>query len=137
MISIRETISVETTAAGVANSFIGYAGQFSGKFLGFSYTSDAGTSDYISTTAVMKITAEDSGIVFITSATPVGTGAQYFPRTPIHTDTGGNAGELASTQSPLYDHFPLASERIKFEIFNTSATPSLGTFTFVIEGTRQ
>ena len=129
-----DSISVLSTAtAGV--SYTGYTGAFTGKFLGIHFSTLPATSEWLSSTARMKIEGDLSGIEYLTSDTPVGTGAWYWPRAPIHTDTGGLAGDLASTQSPLYDHFPVVSERIKLTIFDSSTIGQEATFSIYVAGT--
>jgi len=133
MISVSDSIDVFSTAtAGV--SFIGYTGPFSGKFLGIHFSTLPATSEWLSSTARMKLEGDITGIEYLTSSTPVGTGAWYWPRTDVHTDTGG-VRIAGSTETAVCDYFPVVSERIKLTIFDSSTIGQEATYTIIVAGT--
>lgn len=117
MTFVRESVATVTTNASSAGE--GYTGSLNGLLHSIHYTK-ASTASALSTTAVLAVTGETSGVRYLDHALTSSSDLTFMPRGPVHNSSAGstNAGG---------DKLPICNERVKVSISAGGATKT-GTF---------
>ena len=132
MYLVKETVTLVTdsTLSTGASQYTNQ--QFTGEFIGFTYTPGVETTDVISTTAYIKLTVESATDRYIWHRLVATTDIWHaYPRHTIQDTTGVVMG--VSTDAPM-ERFPLVDERIRIDVTDSSAKLLTGALTFYVEG---